>query len=49
MENKFNIKQSEDEIFRGPTNEELKNIEDELSTILDYIKVQNESSCHYSE
>ena len=31
---------SEDEIFKGPTDEELKRIEDELSSILDYVKGQ---------
>ena len=38
MENKFNF--NEDETFKGPTDDELKSIEDELSSILDYIKIQ---------
>ena len=40
MENIFKIQLSEDEIFNGPTDDELKSIEDELNSILNYIKVQ---------
>ena len=40
MKNKFSIQLKEDEIFIGPTDDELKHIEEELSSMLDYIKIQ---------
>ena len=36
----FKIQLTEDEIFIGPPDDELNSIEDELSSILDYIKEQ---------
>ena len=40
MEHKFNIKIREEDIFKSPTDDELQSIENELDSILDYIKIQ---------